>query len=121
MSRRRANISAALRRRRALRVAVGVHRFEWRALDTKPGRPAVSFPRVVDSEADCLRLMHEWLLANRPHVESWWFHVRELAYDYSGRYHVCVRYFDVLVYRRTLFDDVRPEVIVQDRKGVCCA
>lgn len=121
MSRRRSNISASLRRRRALRVAVGVHRFEWRALDAKVGRPAVTFPRVVDSESDCLRLMHEWLLANRLHAESWWFHVRELAYDYSGRYHVCVRYFDVLVYRRTLFDDIRSDFIVQNRKEACFA
>lgn len=121
MSRRRANISASLRRRRALRVAVGVHRFEWRPLDTKAGRPRGSFPRVVDSEAQLMQCMHEWLLANRPEADCWWFHVNEHAYDCTGRYFVVVRYFDVLVYRQTLFDEIRSNVVLPDRKGVCCA
>lgn len=121
MSKRRSNISAALRRRRALRVAVGVHRFEWRALDCSAGRPSVSFPRETSTEAEALRFMHEWLLSNRPASPSWWFHVRELAYDEHCRFHVVVKSWDVLVYRDTLFDAFRRPFSVPKRREAVSA
>lgn len=114
-TRKRVNVSRALRVRRALRVALGERRFSWRPLDVGPGRPAAGFPRTCKTEADCLRLMHEWLLHNRPDSPSWWFFVEQRAYDASGVYSVVVDYHDVLVYRDTLFDEYYRPVTLRSR------
>lgn len=115
----RPNLSASLRRLRALRVAVGVHRFRFRALDVhKKGRPACMVPKIASSFPEALQRCHTWLRFNRPAAKSWWFSVEELAFDESGRYSVVVNSKDVLVYAQTLWDGCRPSFIASDRREV---
>lgn len=123
MSRRRANIGFALRRRRALRVAVGVRVFRWRPLDRR-GRIPFGIPSIVKTESDCVRACHEWLTRYVKRsgrlVTSWWFYVEELAFDETGKYSVVVRHFDLLVYLETLWTGPLPPFVTENRKAVCC-
>lgn len=121
--RRKPDISSALRRRRALRVALGARRFRWRPLDRK-GRIPFGIPRLCNSESACLRACHDWLLrfnrrSSAP-VDSWWFLVEELAFDSTGKYSVVVRHFDQLVYLETLWTGYRPPFVTSNRMEVCC-
>lgn len=119
--RRRSNLCYALRRRRALRVAVGERRFRWRPLD-RLGRIPFDIPSLVKSEADAVRACHDWLTAyvrkTGSAADFWWFSVEELAFDTTGRYSVVVRHWDQLVYLETLWTGPRDPFVTQDRKAV---
>lgn len=62
-------------------------------------------------------MCHMWIQRMDLDVESWWFHLRELAYDSTGRYLVCVSYEDVLVYRETLWTGYREPFAISDRRA----
>lgn len=121
-------LGANLRRRRALRVALG-ERF-WRACvaDRKPGRPSLStvdLQRIKcychgDDDAGFARAVavcHVHLERDEHSPASRWYTLTLCALDESGVYPVQVRSVDVLVYRDNLFDSFAP-FITSNRKSV---
>lgn len=122
MSRRRASfLGASLRKRRALTLALGSRRWEYRPLDRRGRYSAYfsKFPRVCKTRAEAIAFCHRWLDRMDPDIDSWWFHLREFAYDSTGRYHVVCSWQDVLVYRETLWTGYREPFAAPDRREVC--
>lgn len=76
MSRKRANISAALRARRALLLAEGRRRFYVHPLDVGPHSMLAG--KSHDSVSDCIAAAHAWLQRVRSE-DFWWFSIVERA------------------------------------------
>lgn len=128
------DLSSRLRRRRALRVALGEHRFIVRPLDRPRGRPGHprllvedrrffgdSFNTYPKTIAQALERCHRWLDICRPSASSWWFEVIEKAFG-EDRLPVWVRHFDVLIFSGSLFTGpASPDVVLGTtrRKAVC--
>ena len=118
----RANINACLRRRRALRVALGERRFRWRPMDRR-GRIPFGFIRICRSFPETIQQCHDWLRLYRSKgltlSDSWWFSVEELAFDEGLQYSCVVDHKEVLVFNETLWTGLRDPFVCSDRKAVC--